>query len=211
MLPGPTNILRCSQCSGLIEQETIISGNTIGASYWTDGKVEAPMLPDQPDLVKCPHCYAVIWIDDLEQVDECIGSPQAYPEFKQARPFKNLTFKDYILYLKNGSYPRRHERYIRLMAWWKGNDKRRKAKTDLKKMTKDENVNLNCLMALFDEEDASDLLLKAEAYRELGNFKAAKELLLKCDPTYFPEACDGIWQLSVEGDKFVREIMTFTT
>jgi len=40
MLPGTTIIKQCSECSGYITQETIVSGNTIGAVIWTDGKME---------------------------------------------------------------------------------------------------------------------------------------------------------------------------
>jgi hypothetical protein len=68
MMPGPTLIRRCSLCLKLFLQETISSGNTFGASWWTDGKMEAPMLPDEPWLVKCPHCGALLWIDEQEEV-----------------------------------------------------------------------------------------------------------------------------------------------
>ena len=70
MLPGPTIIKKCSACSGLIEKYTVTSGNTFGAIFWTDGKMEAPMLSDNPKLVKCPHCGSLIWIDALETVEE---------------------------------------------------------------------------------------------------------------------------------------------
>lgn len=34
---GPTLIKQCSQCMAHIEQQTLMSGNTIGATNWTDG------------------------------------------------------------------------------------------------------------------------------------------------------------------------------
>jgi len=68
MLPGLTIIKKCSACSKLIKQETISSGNTFGATFWTDGKREAPMLPEQPWLVMCPHCHVPLWIDELEEL-----------------------------------------------------------------------------------------------------------------------------------------------
>ncbi len=61
MLPGPTIIKRCSDCSQLIEQSTLDSGNTLGAKFWTDGKRYFPMLPDNPWLVECPHCQAFLF------------------------------------------------------------------------------------------------------------------------------------------------------
>jgi len=68
MLPGPTIIRRCSACTKLIEQFTLNSGNTIGARFWTDGKRDAPMLPDELWLVKCQQSGALVWIDEQEQV-----------------------------------------------------------------------------------------------------------------------------------------------
>ena len=60
MMPGPILIKKCSACGGLIEEEILMSGNTCGAVYWTDGEHYAPMLPDTPELVKCPHCKETI-------------------------------------------------------------------------------------------------------------------------------------------------------
>ena len=51
MLPGPTTIKRCPGCKGLLAEGTLASGNTLGATFWTDGKREAPMLPEMPWLV----------------------------------------------------------------------------------------------------------------------------------------------------------------
>ena len=41
---GPTLVRRCSSCSGLIQQETMMSGNALHARYWTDGYMYAPIL-----------------------------------------------------------------------------------------------------------------------------------------------------------------------
>ena len=38
MLPGPYQIIACPQCKGLAKYMTLMSGNTIGARVWTDGK-----------------------------------------------------------------------------------------------------------------------------------------------------------------------------
>ncbi|MFZ4580311.1 MAG: hypothetical protein ACOYOB_18160, partial [Myxococcota bacterium] len=70
MTPGPTIINKCSACAKLVEQATIGSGNTFGATFWTDGKREAPMLPDPLWLVMCPHCQAPLWVDELEVLGE---------------------------------------------------------------------------------------------------------------------------------------------
>ena len=54
--PGPDTIRECPGCKAQVREQTTLSGNTFRAQYWTDGKREAPMLPDFPWLVKCPKC-----------------------------------------------------------------------------------------------------------------------------------------------------------
>ena len=58
----PMLIVReCPHCKAHVVQEETVSGNTIGAKFYTDGKREAKMLPDHPWLVKCPVCrWAVL-------------------------------------------------------------------------------------------------------------------------------------------------------
>ena len=70
MIPGSSNILKCSDCTGLIEEPTMASGNTFGARYWTDGWRDAPMMQEGPWLAKCPHCQTPLWLDALEKVGE---------------------------------------------------------------------------------------------------------------------------------------------
>ena len=78
MTPGPTIIYQCYKCEGNFKYPTIGSGNTFGARFWSDGKKDAPMLPDQPWLIKCPNCDALIWRDELKQMGEAEAGPSAY-------------------------------------------------------------------------------------------------------------------------------------
>jgi len=50
-----------------------MSGNTFGATFWTDGKRDAPMLPDLPEFVKCPHCKLLLWINEQEELLDAEG------------------------------------------------------------------------------------------------------------------------------------------
>src|SRR5690349_12257926 len=69
MIPGPILIRRCARCEGLMKHATMYSGNSFGATYWTDGFMYAPMLPREEVVIRCPHCKNLDWIDDLEKVD----------------------------------------------------------------------------------------------------------------------------------------------
>jgi hypothetical protein len=47
----PLPIVReCPHCKAHVVQEETVSGNTIGAKFYTDGRSYAPMLPDHPWL-----------------------------------------------------------------------------------------------------------------------------------------------------------------
>jgi hypothetical protein len=149
MYPGPTYIKNCPECSCKLEEPTWLSGNTIGAIHWTDGKTEAPMLPDLPQLVMCPDCDAFLWLANLEvvgdletmerKIRESLG-PLWLADDVETRRRKwhegNLNryatksaaipaFSDYIEYLSTNDLTPKLERYIRTLAWWAGNDQRR--------------------------------------------------------------------------------------
>lgn len=40
MMPGKIIIREYPHCKGYFKEQTMASGNTFGARYWTDGKIE---------------------------------------------------------------------------------------------------------------------------------------------------------------------------
>jgi DNA-directed RNA polymerase subunit RPC12/RpoP len=70
MMPGPTLIFRCMRCGGEFLKRTISSGNTLRATYRSDGKMTAPMLPRTPELAACPHCGEAIWFREYEPIEK---------------------------------------------------------------------------------------------------------------------------------------------
>ena len=96
MILGPAIIRQCSACSKPIKQFTIQSGNTFGAKFWTDGKHEAPMLPDQPWLVICPHCHAPVWINELEPLGESNLWVELNGQFRDALYYDPPSLDDYF-------------------------------------------------------------------------------------------------------------------
>jgi len=179
MLPGPTIVRECSACGKHIAQSTIRSGNTFGARFWTDGKRDAPMLPDEPWLVKCPHCNTLVWIDEQKKVGEFDpwgSNTRDGDNFPDARPASTPTLQDYASFLEAGVSDKEKERYVRVRAWWAGNDLRRETgqPTPLDSF---DTQNLRALVTLLDESDENDRIMKAEALRELGDFEAAEKLL----------------------------------
>ena len=179
MIPGPTIIRKCSSCNKHIAEKTIESGNTFGARFWTDGKRHAPMLPDQPLLVRCPHCSSLVWIGEQEKLGE--HSPSLFDDaerfrFPNALPASTPNLDEYLAVLQGGVDDLDKERYLRLCAWWAGNDCRRDEDTSAQ-LDSLEAANLRALITLLDESDQIDRLIKAEALRELGEFTDAGNLL----------------------------------
>src|SRR5438094_520151 len=70
MIPGPPRTVACPHCEALAWYMTLVSGNTLGARTWTDGKQVAPMLPHLPAVVKCRRCGRCYWLVDAKEVEK---------------------------------------------------------------------------------------------------------------------------------------------
>jgi len=56
MILSNATILKCPHCGGTKEVMSITSGNTSGATLWSDAKWYASMLPQVSYIQRCPHC-----------------------------------------------------------------------------------------------------------------------------------------------------------
>ena len=212
--PGPTLIKKCKSCEGLMKQRTIASGNNFGARYWTDGKVDASMLPLTPSAVRCPHCHSLLWISSLEEVGEIPGSrgfgvPR--PEYDDSfdfHPFiENLETDDYLVALKKGELSKDQEVYLRTIYWRQMNDPRRRSQSPIA-FSVEEQENLRSLLPLVDQMDESSRLMRAEIHRELAEFEeCAKALDYDFSDDYISVAVT-IYMLQEEKNSSVGEIHT---
>ena len=137
------------------------------------------MLPDQPWLVKCQHCGSLVWIDEQMQVGEIDpwgSETDNRNRFPDARPGSTPTLQDYANVLNVGESDTNKERYVRLRAWWAGNDLRRESGQSTP-FDSFETQNLRAFLTLLDEADDNDRIMKAEVLRELGDFNEAEKLL----------------------------------
>jgi hypothetical protein len=71
------------------------------------------------------------------------------------------------------------EKFIRINIWWSFNDYIRNGhekdiSSDMQKLNAE---NLIALLKILDESDNNELLMKAEALRNLGQFEESKQLL----------------------------------
>lgn len=56
MAPGPARKVYCPHCHAVKLIATIASGNTLGATMWSDMKQDAPMMPQASYVQKCEAC-----------------------------------------------------------------------------------------------------------------------------------------------------------
>jgi len=169
---GPPLVKGCSSCAGFIIKKVLTSGNTFGAKRWTDGKMSAPMLPKMSKIVKCPHCNALLWIDEEETIVRGKKAVLLVMRDYNAKPYLELEFEDYFQALKQTNLTLDKEIYLRLHAWWKGNDKRRKKEGNMTQIEKDNIIELYELLSIKDHR-----IMMAEIQRELGQYDKAMEII----------------------------------
>ena len=182
------------------------SGNTFGARYWTDGWRDAPMMPESPWLVICPHCAKPVWLDELEKVGESEPWGNSDEDFPGAASYRVLTVQDYLACLDSADELEAEKlRYVRVQAWWRGNDVRRDTE-DPAPLSVKESANLGELAKLLASSDGNDQIMKAEVLRELGQFEQAGEVLAGPFDDQLEAAVSFIADLAAKKNSIVAEL-----
>jgi len=198
MLPGPTLIYNCPACGGLFSRRSLASGNTLRATYRSDGKMNAPMLPTTPPLVACPNCdepfsmAGATPIDEVDRYSPRFGifrlseSMSAEEEAElQALEAKKEKYKavtgyqiatahqcsQFVAAAPLGEYELMHRMY----AWQRVNDDR--IASGYRDFSPAELENLERLLQLVEAETDSQRVLRSEILRELGHFDEASKVL----------------------------------
>lgn len=217
MLPGPTEIIECPECRVLARVPSLLSGNTIGARWWTDGKMEAMMLPQYPEITRCGTCAAYYWIPDALRIGEIEynddSKQRKIPEaWREAEKIRELSEDEYLQAIAGGlAKPRKRELYLRTRAWWAGNDRYRsedqvKPGQPTPPRSPEATANLERLFKLLRTKDITERLLKAEVARELGRFDEALEILRSEFPSQYQRVVTRMQELSQAKDRLVRPI-----
>lgn len=204
MLPGPILVYKCSNCENLISKGSLRSGNTFGATIYSDGKMHAPNNPEFPSIIKCSKCKAIFWLNDENFIGHEVlpGSENIMEEYEgiEIERSKFLTLKEYAEALKVKAFKTVHEEiYIRQRIWWGFNHRKQKGTSFFK--SKSEELfwlaNINRLLELFDPTDVYQRIFIAELNRHLGNFDACMKIIDSLDDdsqwlrykNYYSEDC----------------------
>jgi len=157
-----------------------MSGNTLGAKLYSDGKQIAPMMPDFPDITKCFRCKTIFWLHEDNEIG-LFESWEPKPEkWKVAQKAKFLTVYEYTEALENKiSRNKADILFIRQRIWWGFNDRVR-MKKPLFISESDQMLwfdNAIDLLELLDPYDINQLIMTAELHRNLGEFVKCEAIL----------------------------------
>jgi len=61
-------ICKCPHCGELVETYRVMSQNTFGAEFWSDGKANGLMMEDTSSIKRCPHCKEKVWAGEFKEV-----------------------------------------------------------------------------------------------------------------------------------------------
>lgn len=202
MTPGPNKVLKTTRSGSLVKIESLNSGSTAGARFWTDGKRLAPLMPDDSWLRRHPESGELFWTDECEEVATEVpwGDSNEFPGV----PFANEpSLQDLQQLLASGeASTEEKERYVRMRLWWATNDPVRHGEADILK----DRENLQKLLPLLDESNANQRLTAAEICRELGDFDHAAQLLEFAFPRPYQPAAQLIKTLAQQKDAEVHEL-----
>ena len=212
-------ILRLPKTGTLTRVMTLNSGNTFRASYWTDGRMIAPMLPDEPDLMVHRPTNELFWREDCKVARSSRKNPKRLDddsigllggdedrESSDSIPFADDPEPpDLERALSSGlaDTPTRHQ-YLRLQLWWAHNDAFRDPNIPLNHPIGFE-ANLRALLRLLNMRRGVDRLLAAEAHRELGDFGEAVTLLSRRINQDLVQRAAIIRDLALNQDTRVRQ------
>lgn len=199
------------------------SGNTIGAGLWTDGQMDAPMMPKQPAITECEGCGKFYWLYRAREVGEYYYwfelegrvDPGADPAWKNAPNIGQLSEAQYYQMVKERVWTTRNkEKQLRVFAWWRGNDRYRDTADDFiekkeptcKENSPERRQNMKRLFVLLEEEDPNQCMMKAEVARQLGNFDDALELLSRVRIDEYRRTADKMIELSKAGSRDLVEL-----
>ena len=215
MQTGPDQIVRCPACGALGSYHTLLSGNTFGARYFTDGECVAPMWEAPPLVVRCGRCRNAFWLEDAEEVGtvDPIGrsNPPVDPAWNAALGLVELDEAGYLDWLDRliAAKPDA-ERVLRLRVWRLGNDPYRQASgeahTPQPAPSAAREANMRAVLPLLDDADPTATLVRADVLRQLGEFDGALAVLETPLPEAYAPVVQQFRALCEARERGVREL-----
>lgn len=210
MILNNAEIVACPFCGKKKELLSLVSGNTFGSILWSDGKQISPMLPKVSPVQKCPRCrkyylYYKLPTKTADHESFTTGN-LSYKEWKEAfvQLIAEPTLDD-------------HDKsviYMHLIQAFNDHYYRGPAPAIYTKEsvpTEDEFRYIEGIISEFINKTEwkynSNLLIKAELYREIGDFANCEKTLnaidISCLDNFERNIFNCISQKAEAGDKKV--------
>lgn len=168
---GNSRILICPFCGKKKEIMSLLSGNTFRAEMWSDNKQIAPMLPEISYVQRCPQCgkYYITERQELKYAKDSYTFDQgllSYPEMKEA----------FIQLSEEGFVNEEEETKVRMMLHHAYNDYYYRS-YDNKEINAEDKTLFHENGSWLIDNLITGNVLKAEFYREIGEFEVAHDIL----------------------------------
>lgn len=172
MIPAYCKLALCPHCGGEKEIVQIMSGNTYGAWLWSDSKQVAPMLLHVSPIQKCPTCGHYYFLE--------------HANIKEGNTYSDeegwLSFDDAIEAFNALNDDERQQRLelLTIIIVWAFNDMIRDGEEPSQEQYEvfKTMVSNNLKQPILSNNE----LLKAELYREIGDFDKCLAILGKFNP-----------------------------
>lgn len=195
MMPGPTYVYACPDCQYRVSKRSMVSGNTFGATHYSDMRVEAPMMPSYPRITKCERCDCTFWLDEETKVEGAIMPQIAhfYDDGFTPNETKNPAFGDQLELHPAKELERDDikdalcmkiqrddddELYLRYRLMWAYHKQLEDGSLTRKALNENRDYldNIDAILNLIEEEENGQLF-RAELNRFAGRFDRSLELL----------------------------------
>ncbi|NTW25764.1 MAG: hypothetical protein HGA37_13795 [Lentimicrobium sp.] len=193
-------LLNCPGCSAPHTCINMLSGNTFGGIFWSDGCYLAPMLPDVPRFTKCYVCGLIFNQQNCPKTESESEETDSYPEIT------TLDKEELIAALGSNAYKgiKEDEIYLRIRLWWAMNPRPFHA-NETKALTVDAAYRENALalLNLLDDQEEDELITKAELNRNLGQFDECLRYISKVKDKYNEKRVKQIKAAALSGQNSV--------
>ena len=158
MIPTYCKLVLCPHCGGKKEIIQLMSGNTFGAVLWSDSKEIAPMFPRVSPVQKCPTCGHYFFLNEAQiEEGDTYSSEEGW-----------LSFDDAIEAFHELNDDKNRLELLTIIVVWAFNDMLRQEGSPTQEQY--EVFRTTVSSSLKHSILSNSKLLRAELYRELGDF-----------------------------------------
>ncbi len=175
---APSEVIQCPGSKSLRERTVMASGNTVGATIWSDGYMDAPMLPRSPIISRCAPDGVLYRVDKAKRLGRLSSMSNGRFKGQKVLQIEQPSESDLIeAAASNLSDMREIELELRLLAWWKSGARAAADAGLPSPRTGAARQNEDRLEVLLDEANDDYRLIKADLLRQQGRFEQALALL----------------------------------